>query len=79
MQVLDAKISVMQKLDILVCCFGLRKVHKLQESPAECSHGHEPCHNIMPFVGVALHTCMLRCRGLQVCNCLQCFVFNNAV
>ena len=34
LQVLDAKISVMQKLDILVCCFGLRKVraHGLQEA-----------------------------------------------
>jgi hypothetical protein len=28
--VLHAKISVMQKADVLVCCFGLRKVHNPQ-------------------------------------------------
>jgi hypothetical protein len=42
-QVLDAKISVRQKLDILVCCFGLRKVrapaHGLQDAPRHITVG----------------------------------------
>ena len=65
MQVLDAKISVMQKLDILVCCFGLRKVQGLLEHTTQL-HGCAPCHAVALLV--QWHVRVLMCRGSQVCN-----------